>query len=84
LPDQSGWGVTNSIRADSRGFMGAYESVEKDMVAYGLGTWVRTHDAWVLCEGHGMICMLLTGRTIRVCQCWTYERGQEGTLLAWG
>jgi hypothetical protein len=28
--------------------MGAYESDEKDMMAYGSGTWVRTHDAWVL------------------------------------
>jgi hypothetical protein len=41
-------GVTNGIRADPRGFTNAYESVEKDMVAYGSRTWVRTHDAWVL------------------------------------
>jgi hypothetical protein len=27
------------------------------------GTWVRTHGAWVLWEGHGMVRMLLTGRT---------------------
>jgi hypothetical protein len=25
-----------------------------------------------------MIHMLITGRTIRVCQYWTYKRGQEG------
>jgi hypothetical protein len=45
--------------------------------------WVRTHDAWVLWEGHGMSRMLLTGRTIHVCQYWTYERGQGGMFLAW-
>jgi hypothetical protein len=39
------WGVTNGIRADPRGFMGAYGSVVKDTVAYGSGTWVHTHDA---------------------------------------
>jgi hypothetical protein len=50
---RSGWGVTNGIRADPHGFMGAY----------GSGTWVRTHDVWVLWEGHGMVRMLLTGRT---------------------
>jgi hypothetical protein len=38
-------------------------SVEKDTVTYGSEMWVRTHDAWVLWEGHGMIRMLLTGRT---------------------
>jgi hypothetical protein len=32
-------------RADPRSFTGAYESVEKDTVAYELGTWVHTHDA---------------------------------------
>jgi hypothetical protein len=42
---QSGWGVTNSIIADPRDFMGAYGSVEKDTVPYGSGTWVHTHDA---------------------------------------
>ena len=42
----SGWGVTIGIRADPRGFTGAYGSVEKDTVAYGSGTRVRTHDAW--------------------------------------
>jgi hypothetical protein len=45
---QSGWGVTNGIRIDPHGFTGAYESVEKDTVAYGSGTWVRTHGACVL------------------------------------
>jgi hypothetical protein len=79
---RGGWGVTNGIRADPRGFTGAYGSVEKDTVAYGSGTWVRTHDVWVLQEGHGMVRMLLTGRTVRVCQYWMYERGQEGTFLA--
>jgi hypothetical protein len=43
-----GWGVTNGIRAYPCGFTGAYEPFEKDTVAYGSGTWVRTHDAWVL------------------------------------
>jgi hypothetical protein len=65
---RGGWGVINDIRADPRGFTGAYGSVEKDTVAYWLGTWVRTHDAWVLWEGHGMVRMLLTGRTVRICQ----------------
>ena len=51
-------------------------------VAYGSGTWVRTHGAWVLWEGHGMVRMLLTGRAVHVCQYWTYGRGQEGTFLA--
>jgi hypothetical protein len=46
--------------------MGAYGSVEKDIVAYVSGTWVRTYDAWVLREGHGMVCMLLPGHTIHV------------------
>jgi hypothetical protein len=45
---RGGWGVTNGIRADPRSFMGVCGSVEKDTVAYGSGTWVRTHDAWVL------------------------------------
>jgi hypothetical protein len=62
--------------------MGAYGSVKKDTVAYVLGTWVRTYDVWVLWEGHIMVRMLLTGRAVRVCQYWTYERGQEGTFLA--
>jgi hypothetical protein len=31
-----------------------------------------------------MIHMFLTGRTVHVCQYWTYGRGQEGTFLAWG
>jgi hypothetical protein len=30
--------------------MGAYESIKKDMVTYGSGTWVRTHDVWFLWE----------------------------------
>jgi hypothetical protein len=34
-------------------------------------------------EGHGMVRMLLIGRTISVCQYWAYGRDQEGTLLAW-
>jgi hypothetical protein len=76
--------LQNCIRVDPGGFTGAYGSVEKDTMAYGLETWVRPHDAWVLWEGDGMICMLLTGRTICVCQYWTYERGQEETFLAWG
>jgi hypothetical protein len=79
---RSGWGVTNGIRANPRGFTSAYGSVEKDMVVYESGMWVRRHDAWVLWEGHSMVCMLLTGRTVRVCQYWTYGRGQEGTFLA--
>jgi hypothetical protein len=81
---EGGWDVTNSIRADPHGFTGAYGSVENDTVAYGLGTWVRTHDAWVHWEGHGMVRMLLTRHMVCVCQYWTYERGQEGTFLAWG
>jgi hypothetical protein len=63
--------------------MDVYGSVEKDTIAYGLGTWVRTHNAWVLWEGHGMVRMLLTVCTVCVCQYWTYGRDQEGTLLAW-
>jgi hypothetical protein len=78
-----GLGVTNGIRADPRGFTDAYGSVEKDTVAYGSGTWVRTHDAWVLREGHGMVCMLLTGRTIRIYQYCTYRRSHGGMFLAW-
>jgi hypothetical protein len=35
---QGGWGVTNSIRANPRGFTSAYGSVEKDTVAYGSRT----------------------------------------------
>jgi hypothetical protein len=62
----SGWGVTNGIRANPRSFIGTYESIEKDTMTYGLGTWVRTHDAWILWDGHGMVCMLLTGHTLRI------------------
>jgi hypothetical protein len=61
-----------------------YGSVEKDTVAYESGTWVHKYDMWVLSEGHDMVRMLLTGHTIRVCQSWTYEHGEEGTFLAWG
>jgi hypothetical protein len=75
--------VINAIRDGPHGFTGAYESVEKDIVAYGLGTWVRTHDMWVLQEGHNMVHMLLTRCMIRVCQYWTYRCGQEGMFLAW-
>jgi hypothetical protein len=60
-----------------------YGSVEKDTVAYGSGTWVHMYDAWVHWEGHDMVCMLLTGCTVHVCQYWIYERGVEGTFLAW-
>jgi hypothetical protein len=60
--------VTNGIRTDPHGFMGAYDSVEKDTIAYGSGMWVRTHDAWVLWEGHGMVRMLLTGCMVHICQ----------------
>jgi hypothetical protein len=31
---QSGWGVTNDIRADTHDFTGVYGSIEKDMVSY--------------------------------------------------
>jgi hypothetical protein len=41
---QSDLGVINGIRADFRGFMGAYELIEKDTIAYGSGKWVRTYD----------------------------------------
>jgi hypothetical protein len=64
----SGWGVINGIRADPHGFTGVYGSVEEDTVAYGSGTWVHIHDAWVLREGHSMVRMLLIGRTVHVCQ----------------
>jgi hypothetical protein len=63
---RSGWDV--SISADPHGFTGAYGLVEKDMVAYGSETWVRTYDAWVLREGHGMVRMLLLGCTVHICQ----------------
>jgi hypothetical protein len=79
---RSDWGVTSGIRADPCDFSDAYESVEKDMVAYGSGTLVRTYDTWVLWEEHGMIRILLTGCMVRVCQYRTYERGQEGMFLA--
>jgi hypothetical protein len=53
-------------------------------VAYRSGMWIRTHDVWVLWEGHGMVRMLLTTRMVHVCQYWIYGHGQEGTFLAWG
>jgi hypothetical protein len=34
---QSGWGVTNGIIPDPRGFTDAYGSVQKNTVAYGSG-----------------------------------------------
>jgi hypothetical protein len=37
------------------------------MVAYGSGMLVRSHDAWVLKEEHGMVCMMLTARTVCIC-----------------
>jgi hypothetical protein len=40
--------LQNGIRVDPGGFTGAYESVEKDTMAYGLETWVCPHDVWVL------------------------------------
>jgi hypothetical protein len=79
-----GLGIINGIRADPRGFTDVYGSVEKDTVAYGSGTWIRTHDVWVLWKRHVMIRMLLTGRTVCVCQYWMYGCGQEGMFLAWG
>jgi hypothetical protein len=45
---RSGWGVTNGIRADPHDFMGMYGPVEKDTIVNGSGTWVHTHDVWVL------------------------------------
>jgi hypothetical protein len=56
--------------------MGAYESIEKDMVSYELGKWVRTHDVLVLWDEHGMIHMLLTRRMVCVYQYLTYGHGQ--------
>jgi hypothetical protein len=65
---QIGRGVTNGIRADPCDFIGAYGPVEKDTVVYGLKMWVHTHYVWVLWKGHGMVYMLLIGRTVCVCQ----------------
>jgi hypothetical protein len=62
------WGITNGIRADTRGFTSVYGSVEKETVAHGSETWVRTHDAWVLWEGHDMVHILLTGCMVCVYQ----------------
>jgi hypothetical protein len=81
---QSGCGVTNSIRADPRGFMSTNDLDEKDTVAYRSRTWIHMHDVWVLCEGHDMVSMLLTGHMIHLCQYLTYGGGQEGTFLTWG
>jgi hypothetical protein len=39
-----------------------------DMIAYGSRTWIRMHDAWVLWEEYGMVCMLLTRCVVRVFQ----------------
>jgi hypothetical protein len=47
--------------------MNMYESVEKDTLAYGSGTWVRMLDVWVLWKGHSMLHMLLIECTIHVC-----------------
>jgi hypothetical protein len=69
---RSGWGVIDGIRVDHRGFKGTYGPIEKDTVAYKSGTWVHMHDAWILWEGHGMVCMVLTGHTICV---WTWPSG---------
>jgi hypothetical protein len=44
-------------------------------ITYGLGRWVRMHDAWVLWVGHGMICTLLTRRMVHVWQYWMYGHG---------
>jgi hypothetical protein len=62
--------------------MGAYGTVEDDTVAYGLVICVRMHDTWARCEGHDMICMLLTGCMVHICQYKMYEGGQERTSLA--
>jgi hypothetical protein len=75
---RSGWGVANGIKADPHDFTCAYGSVEKVTMAYGSGTWVHTHDAWILWEGRGIIRMLLTVCMLPVCQYWTYRRGQGG------
>jgi hypothetical protein len=70
------------MKANPHGFMDTYVSVEKDTVAYGSGTWVCTHDALVLSEGHSMIRILLIRCMIRICQYWIYRCGQEGMFLA--
>jgi hypothetical protein len=44
---ESGWSVTNVIRADSHNFTSMYESIEKDTIVYESETWLRTHDALV-------------------------------------
>jgi hypothetical protein len=45
---QSGWGVTNGIRTNPRGFTVMYVSVDKDTVAHGSGTWVHMYNTCVL------------------------------------
>jgi hypothetical protein len=56
---ESGWSVTNVIRADSHNFTSMYESIEKDTIVYESETWLRTHDALVF--------------EIRVYRYWTYR-----------
>jgi hypothetical protein len=51
-----------------------YGCLTYDMVAYGSGTWVRMHNAWVLWEEHGMVRMLLTRWTIHVFQARTNRK----------
>jgi hypothetical protein len=46
--------------------------------------WVRTHDTWVLWEEHDTIRMLLTGRTVHVCQYWMYGHDQGGDVPGLG
>jgi hypothetical protein len=41
-------GMLQMVSVDPHSFTGVYVSVENDTVAYGAGTWVHTHDAWVL------------------------------------
>jgi hypothetical protein len=36
-----------------------HESMEKDTIVCGSGTWVCMHDAWARGEGHGMVRMQL-------------------------
>jgi hypothetical protein len=42
------------------------------------------HDVWNLWEGHSIVCMLLTGRTVHVYHYWTYGRDQEGVFVVCG
>jgi hypothetical protein len=77
-------GVSQMVSEPTLTVSRAYRSIEKDTVVYGSGTWIHTHNVWVLWKGHNMVHMLLTGRMIHVCQYWMYGRSQEGTFLAWG